>query len=216
MSRGAKPTLACASEEDAEITLSKLGHRQWVRSDVDGHLPPSNISPTRARMGGAALMDVQILAARTRLSNRRIRYVLDHRLLPGVRVKTDDERHGHPRSFTDLEGFGIAAAATLLEGGLRRDVVTSFLESLCLYVWERPVKKSRVNRPSRTFLEAAFDPTRDKASSASLGDGLNVRFRIGNRDTNWLQPKTFAKLKDFQPAVTVCLDLRTLRKAVRG
>lgn len=161
-------------------------------------------------------MDIQTIATRTGLSNRRIRYVLDHRLLPGMRVKTDEARHGHPRSFSDLEGFGIACAATLLEGGVKREAVVSFVDSLCNFVWTDIPGRSHKKWHMLPFLELVFDATTNVPASALLGDGLNVRFRLGNRDTNWLQPQTFAELKNFRPRVTVSLDLGDLRTAIRG
>lgn len=156
-------------------------------------------------------MDIHTIAKRTRLPTRKIRYVLDHRLLPGMRVKTDADRLGHPRSFTDLEGFGIACAATLLVGGVKRDAAFHFMESLCRYVWDEPHKQRR----SLTILEKAFASPADVSACALFGDGLNVRFRIGSRDTNWLQPGTFAELKQFCPRLTICLDLGRLRDALR-
>ena len=56
----------------------------------------------------ATAMDLQTLANRTGVPLRKLRYVLDHRLLPGMRIKHAFEFVGQPRSFAEHEGFGIA------------------------------------------------------------------------------------------------------------
>ena len=151
------------------------------------------------------MLDIQTIAAKTRIPVRKIRYVLDHHLLPGTRIKTDAERVGHPRSFTDVEGFGIACAAALLVCGVKRDAVIEFMEILCDYTWENAQR----GRRRMTAVEAAFLPQRE--AIAKLGDGLNVRFQIGERHTDWLQPVTFAQLKDYHPRGEIRLDLGRIR-----
>ena len=74
-------------------------------------------------------MDMAELATRTVLPVRKLRYVFDHHLLPGV--GTDLPGQGVPRTFTDFEGFGIAIAARLLDAGLTRKLVAVSLEIAC-------------------------------------------------------------------------------------
>ena len=150
-------------------------------------------------------MNIQNIAMKTGLSVRKLRYTLDHRLLPGARVKTDVERVGHPRSFTDLEGFGVACATSLLVCGVKRDAVIDFMVSICQYTWEQAKGKRRI----LTFVEAAFLGQRE--AIAILGDGLNVRFQVDERHTDWLQPVTFAQLKDYRPRGELQLDLGRIR-----
>jgi len=154
-------------------------------------------------------LDIQTIATKTGLPIRRIRYVLDHRLLPGMRIKTNSDRVGHPRSFTDLEGFGIACAAALLECGLKRDAVVGFMECLCGYVYKSGPKR----RPPISALHSAFHSQHE--AMAMLGDSVNVRFQIDQRDTDWLQPGTLALLKEFQPRGEVQLNLGRLRDDLR-
>ncbi len=80
-----------------------------------------------------------------------------------------------------------------------------FMESLCDYTWER----AKGARPRMTAIEAAFLPQQE--AIALLGDGLNVRFQIDQRDTDWLQPGTFAQLRDFEPRGEVRLNLGRVR-----
>ena len=74
-------------------------------------------------------MDMAELAARTGLPARKLRYVFDHRVLPGLHGTSAG--HGVPRTFTDYEGFGIALAARLLDAGLTRRVVATVLDVAC-------------------------------------------------------------------------------------
>lgn len=159
-------------------------------------------------------MDVQTINERTGLPLRKIRYVLDHRLLPGMRIKTDENRHGHPRSFTPLEGFGIACATTLLVGGVKRDATIEFLDALCSFSFKRSGRR-KTQVVARTFLEEVWGSPSDLSATAKLGDGLNVRFTFGDRDSQWLQPGTFAELKAFHPKITVSLDLADIRDKLR-
>lgn len=159
-------------------------------------------------------MDVQTISQRTGLPLRKIRYVLDHRLLPGMRIKTDENRHGHPRSFTPLEGFGIACATTLLVGGVKRDATIDFLDSLCTFSFPQ-TEGSKQKADRRTFLEEVWTSPPDRSATVLLGDGLNVRFTLGDRDSQWLQPGTFAELRAFHPKITVSLDLADIRGKLR-
>ena len=65
-----------------------------------------------------------------------------------------------------------------------------------------------------TALESAFHSQREAV--AILGDGVNVRFQIDQRDTDWLQPGTLAQLKNFQPREEVRLNLGRLRDDLRS
>ena len=73
-------------------------------------------------------MDVHAIATQARLPIRTVRYVLDQRLLPGMRGRLQKHLAGQPRSFTELEGYAIACAALLLAGGVRRKTVIEVME----------------------------------------------------------------------------------------
>src|SRR5690348_15055905 len=73
-------------------------------------------------------MDLISLAQRTGIAPRRLRYAIYHTLMPGVsRV---DRGKGAVRHFTDFEAFGVALAATLLDAGLKRDVVSDCIDAV--------------------------------------------------------------------------------------
>jgi hypothetical protein len=157
-------------------------------------------------------MNLQTIAVLTRLPVRKIRYVLDHRLLPGLRVAGQRNVVGQARILTDLEGFSVACAAILLESGVRKDAVISFMAGLSQF----PVpSKSRGN--SLVFaIQRAFEPAVTPAE-AVLADGTNLRFRLGREDTGWLQPGTYAPLsEEYVPRVAVSIDLARVRKLFPG
>src|SRR5580700_6756905 len=76
-------------------------------------------------------MDLQTIARKTGLPLRVVRYVLDHKLLPGQKkVAQFLKAKGQPRSLTELEAFAVAIAATLFHSGLRREVVEGYIAQL--------------------------------------------------------------------------------------
>src|SRR6187401_1268864 len=83
-------------------------------------------------------MDVQTIARLAGLPVRKIRYVIDQRLLPGLHGQLQTQRVGQPRSFTTQEGYFIACAAVLLQGGAQRKLVTELLSRLVDIPWPLP------------------------------------------------------------------------------
>src|SRR3954452_8719780 len=108
-------------------------------------------------------MEIAELATRTGLPTRRLRYVVDHPVLPGMNEW--GEGRGIPRSFTTFEAFGIALAALLLESGLTRGLVTS-----CLF--EAAGRFKRTPTINQIPLYQAFLA---RSSWLEVGDGSYLR-----------------------------------------
>ena len=168
-------------------------------------------------------MELQAVADKTHLPIRKLRYVLDHQLLPGLRVKVDTTSVGRPRLLTDFEAFGVACAAALLVGGVRRDGVIEFMEGLAALPWEEDPRSKPAAKNSGKIAEkldalafyAAF--SKRIPMIALLGDGVNIRVQGGAGDTGWRQPRTLARLsEDYQPTVIVQVDLGRLRSQLKG
>ena len=75
-------------------------------------------------------MTLQDIAHRTGIPIRLIRYVLDHRVLPGEPWTQMTDLRGQPRTVTDLEAFAISVAAHLLHAGVRRSNVQRTMSDL--------------------------------------------------------------------------------------
>jgi hypothetical protein len=157
-------------------------------------------------------MDMADLAARTGLPVRKLRYVFDHRVLPGLRDAPVG--HGVPRTFTEFEGFGIALAARLLGAGLARKVVAAVLNAAC-----RPTGPTRA--PADAPLYRAYAAC---AGSLEVEDGARLRVRAPKRpglgdvlDTGWLPlGSAWRTAGNDTPVVHVTVELGGLAVAVQG
>ncbi len=156
-------------------------------------------------------MDMAELAELTGLPVRKLRYVSDHRILPGLAGTATG--HGVPRTFTDFEGFGIALAARLLDAGLTRKTVAA-----CLAIAFRP------GGPPET---APIPPLMRAYNAAGgrleFGDATYVRVHAPRRagiggvfDTGWV-PMAAAgpACGGYAPEVLVAVELGGLVRAVR-
>lgn len=149
------------------------------------------------------------LSARTGLLARKLRYVLDHRLLPGQHAATG---HGVPRTFTRFEGFAVAVAATLLDAGQTRKVVSAALAVAC-----EPIGGTA---PDAAPLFAALTAC---GGLLEVGDGRHVRLTMPRRpgiqravDTGWRAcERTIRVRANYTPVVRVAMDLGELAQAVR-
>jgi hypothetical protein len=164
-------------------------------------------------------MDVQTIAQRVGLPPRKIRYVLDQRML-GLRGLPQHHLAGRPRLFTSLEAFLIGCAALLLRGGAQRRTITEILARLADLPW--PVtggaaqgKASKAREPLifKTALEAMYCRP-GRPALVLIGDGVHLRLRLGDEDTGWVEPRTRARLaEDYCPSVVIQLDLAPLQAA---
>jgi hypothetical protein len=183
--------------------LSSSGLASGIAGSVS--LCPAGAIQTMAGVN----LDLQTIAVLTRLPVRKIRYVLDHRLLPGLRVEGQPDLVGRARILTDLEAFAVACAAILLESGARKEAVVTLTTGLS----EFPTGHSRRDKWPAFAIQKAFQ-SKVAPAEAMLGDGTNLRFKLGDRDSGWLQPSTFAPLAEaYRPRVVISLDLTRLRDA---
>lgn len=150
-------------------------------------------------------MDMAELAELTRVPVRKLRYVSDHRVLPGL---VDCPGQGIPRTFTAFEGFGIALAARMLGAGLTRHLVTAVLAAACC---------PRAGSVPLHFAYAAC------AGRLEVGDGRYLRLRATRRpgvatalDTGWLPLTDGEAAPDhYAPAVLVIVEFGPLADLVR-
>ena len=154
-------------------------------------------------------MDLQTLSQRTEIPVRRLRYCLDHRLIPGLSVKISANEAGRPRKFHEDVGFGIACAATLVEVGFGRKTIREFLKGLLSIYLESPSGEREL------ALTAVLTTSVD--ARAEFGDGLNVRLicpQLGH-DGRWRCPGNPAPLDvSYRPTTYFGLDLGKIRDTV--
>lgn len=156
-------------------------------------------------------MDLNELASRTGLPVRKLRYVFDHRVVPGLAGCFSG--HGVPRTFTEFEGFGVALAARLLDAGLTRKVVLAGLTAAC-----RP-GRSTDTRTDVPLLRAYTVA----AGRLEIGDGRYLRVCAPGRpglgralDTGWLPLVPSAPISgECVPVVVVSIELEGLAQAVQ-
>jgi hypothetical protein len=155
-------------------------------------------------------MDLQTLHTRTGISKRKLRYCVDHHLVPRLGIELAEDEAGRPRKFADDVGFGIVCAAHLLDLGLPHERIRYFLESLLQI-------QLGVEGEPKPALIAIFE--RNANAGGFLGDGVNVRLAAPDfgYDSGWRAPAGAAPLRRrYEPVVTVTLNLGKIVAAISG
>jgi len=148
------------------------------------------------------------ISRRTGLTTRQLRYVLEHRVLPG-RQGTSRGR-GCEREFTEFAAFGIACAAMLFRAGLRRAPVKRCIEILC------PVGRAFGEMPLYQAFMASGEAVLEIADYQNLRLKSTGILRKHNLDTDWRQIDTGAVLQaGYRPSVTVSIDVAKLREELK-
>jgi hypothetical protein len=154
-------------------------------------------------------MDLIQVCQVTGLPLRRLRYVLEHGVLPGAAKASRGRRI--PRSFTGFEGFGIAVAAVMMEAGLRRSLVA---DAIAILTVEPPIPDAK----TRCSLLKAYGASGE--TRLEIGDGVNVHLQsVGGYqpfDTGWLQAATGAAVdKSYAPLVLISIDVGRFRRPIK-
>jgi hypothetical protein len=153
-------------------------------------------------------MDLQQLHQRTGIELRKLRYCLDHGLVPDLHIQGAPNEVGRPRKFAEDVGFGIVCAAELLRLGLSHDRIRGFLRGLLSI-------KLGIEGGQKLALTAVLE--RACPAKAHLGDGLNVRIVVDEHgyDSGWVAPGNPAKLDpSYQPLSVLTLDIGQIRDRV--
>lgn len=159
-------------------------------------------------------MELQELAGRTGLPVRKLRYVLDHDLVPGLKYKLASEEVGRPRQFSTDAAFGIACVGALLGGGMQRAAAASFMSAMLDFRYR--LKKGDIWQGSQILSRFLSHGTEGRAR---VGDGVHLELDLKISEerlhTGWREPRTGAALaEDYAPRVVVELDLGRLRHEI--
>lgn len=161
-------------------------------------------------------MDLQELANRTGLPLRKLRYVVDHNLVPGLNYKLAESEAGRPRRFAPDVGFGIACVTALLHAGLQRTAATEFVAAMLDVPFRWPSGKMLYGH--QVLSEFC---RRGSEGRMFLADGVNVKIDVKISDATvpakWCEPHTGATLaEEYEPRVVVELDIGRLRREIFG
>jgi hypothetical protein len=151
-------------------------------------------------------MTLFAIARATGIPIRTLRYVLEHRVLPGAEKAS--RGHRVTREFTAFEAFGIACAAALLDAGVRRPSVTQCMRRLT-------TRRGAGTAPSDIPLWHAFTATGDAA--IEVAGELAVRVTVGLRRSGggWIHLVTGRSLSTVpDPLVRITLDASAVRRAL--
>lgn len=152
-------------------------------------------------------MNLFAIARATGIPIRTLRYVLEHRVLPGA--ERASRGHRVTRQFTAFEAFGIACAAALLDAGVRRPSVTRCMRRLT-------TRRGAGTSPSDIPLWQAFTAT--AGAAIEVAGERAVRVRVGSRRSadGWIHLVTGRRLSTMpDPLVRITLDASALRDVLR-
>lgn len=154
-------------------------------------------------------MDLQSLEKRTRINRRKLRYCIDHQLVPGSPISVAVDESGRARRFSEDTGFGIVCAACLLDLGLKHEMIRRFIRGLLQLEFPGPGYPQSV-------LVAAME--KNLEAFADFGDGVYVRIRSPEikYDSGWLEIDTRQVPEEYQPRIIVTLNLGLIREQVFG
>ncbi len=143
------------------------------------------------------------IASAIGLPVRQVRYVLEHRVLPGTEKRS--KGHRVTRTFTPFEAFGIAFAASLLGADLRRPLVTKLMKFLT----------TNIPNMGQTYIPLMKAFHSSASCHIEIGDAQNIRV-TGDRPANlsWRQISTGAELADYEPQVRISVNAGRLRDKI--
>lgn len=131
-------------------------------------------------------MDLFELTRRTRVRNRDLRYVVDHRLLPGLGQL--GKGRGRAREFTPAEALGIALIALLRRAGLAQEDVGTVLGWLVDTFGPAPTASEPAEKlVTADRLAACLRDPRVRVLEVADGAAVRVRPARGTDDGDWFR-----------------------------
>jgi DNA-binding transcriptional MerR regulator len=157
-------------------------------------------------------MDIAEIAHRAGLPPRRLRYVLEHNMLP--MLSRIGQGKGVTRDYDARQSFVLALAALLFEAGLRRELVQEFLDHLNSAV------TGKKSPGYGKLLDAVFGDV--AVSHVEIADDSNLRLvrkklkRASEGGGRWVQITTGAGIETtYEPLVVVRVAVGLLRERLQ-
>jgi hypothetical protein len=153
-------------------------------------------------------MDLQELHRRTGIKMRKLRYCVDHDLVPGLQIDLTPGEAGRPRRFAEDVGFGIVCAACLLDLRLRHDTIRACLSGLI----EIPIRGKGLKK---SVLVAVLERPFPAQAQFSADGKVRIIVEEAGYDSGWIIPSRPSRpVKDYEPRAFVTLDLGRIRDQV--
>lgn len=149
-------------------------------------------------------MDLAELSQRSQLERRKLRYVLDHKLVPELHIEIKDEEHGRPRHFAEDVGFGIVCAARLQEAGVLHDSIRGFLRALLELKFD-----TQDSQPA-----LAYVMRHNLSSYADWGDDAYARLRVDDWNSGWRKAGSRKPDHKADPVLIFTLNVGRIRDQV--
>lgn len=164
-------------------------------------------------------MDIKELAEITGIARRRLRYVLDHELVPRLYLSFVQDAAGRPRRFYPDVGFVIVCAARLLDFRLAHQQIRDFLSGLLELPYSNKPSADPLSPHANESCIAVMLRQQELSALAYFDEDSWVKVSFehggGKHGTRWYSSVT----KDFRPAnykpfVFIALDIARIRDQV--
>ena len=164
-------------------------------------------------------MDITELAEVTGIERRRLRYVLDHELVPRLHLSFVEDAVGQPRQFYPDVGFVIVCAARLLDFRLAHQQIRNFLTGLL----ELPYSsKQMFDSPSPRANESCIAVMLRRQDISAIAhcdekSWVKVTFQLDHLkyETRWYSSVTKEfRPSNYKPFCFLSLDIARIRDQV--
>ena len=155
--------------------------------------------------------ELSTISQRSGVELRKLRYCVDHELVPERTWFLAEHEAGRPRRFDSITAVYLVCAARLLESGVRRDAIKSLMQHV-----GRFMKPGR--NPLHLPLIAEAFASRQVDALIEFAEGSHYRCRVGKTDSGWLcvDGKLRPAAPDFSPVAVISLNVSLVRKRLIG
>jgi hypothetical protein len=152
-------------------------------------------------------LDLATLTDRTGLEPRKLRYCVDHELVPEHTWHIAENEHGRPRQFDEVTAVLFVCSALLLQAGIRRDAVKWLMGHITGYQKPKP--------NSLNLSLVSYNIQNLKPLTVMAADASHCRWTTPDLDSGWIDVRAgFKRDPRFQPFVTITIDVMAIAKSV--